>query len=72
MSRPSCLAEADLLALALGDEESGVAWQHVLGCPACRNRLRRLTLEIVALRQAALALAPSVDPGCSTSLEDTQ
>ena len=58
MSRPSCLAEPDLLSAAMG-ESMTTARKHLAGCPFCGRRLRRLAGEV-----ASCAASPPACRSC--------
>ncbi|HEY7428892.1 MAG TPA: hypothetical protein VH682_31970 [Gemmataceae bacterium] len=62
MSRPSCLAQAELLSAALGESMPALAQEHLAVCASCVRRLRRLTAEVAALRRIATALPELPSP----------
>ncbi len=55
MSRPSCLAEVDLLAAAMGESGTALTREHLAVCASCARRLRRVTAEVAALRRGRAA-----------------
>ncbi len=56
MSRPSCLAEADLLSAATGESMTAAARAHLARCPSCGRRLRRLQGEVAVLRHVVAGM----------------
>jgi anti-sigma factor RsiW len=70
MSRPSCLAEADLLSAALDESLTAAARRHLSACVFCGRRLRRLRAELAALRRLAEPAPPSPAPLCRTEPVD--
>lgn len=53
----TCPREADLLALAVGDEPPPRLLAHLESCPPCRVVVRRLRAEVLYLRSAPGARA---------------
>jgi hypothetical protein len=69
-SSPTCPNEAELLALAAGEEPAPGLGAHLAECPWCRERLEQLNAEVAVLRRrpldalldASTAGAPASDP----------
>jgi hypothetical protein len=49
----TCPEEAELLAVAAGEEASNELRMHLAGCPLCRERLGRLAADIAMLKQVS-------------------
>lgn len=62
MSRPSCLAEPDLLSAAMGESMTAAAREHLAACASCDRRLRHLTGEVAVLRRVAASLPKLSSP----------
>jgi hypothetical protein len=53
MIRTTCPEDHDLLPLASGEQATGEVTDHVVGCPACSERVDRLTAEVRSLRRSS-------------------
>src|SRR5262245_16317504 len=64
MIRTTCPEDHELLPLAAGEPADGEVSDHVRRCPACRERVDRMTAEVRSLRrtQAALPTEPWPEP----------
>ncbi len=51
----TCPEEAELLAVAAGEEPRDELRMHLSGCPLCRERLGQLNLEIAMFRETAMS-----------------
>lgn len=60
ISTPACPEEPWLLALAAGDYASEWLCTHLAGCAGCRERLRRIQVEVSLLRRGGIE---SCSPG---------
>ena len=49
----TCPEEAELLAVAAGEEPPDELRMHLSGCPHCRERLGQLDLEVAMFRENA-------------------
>lgn len=58
-----CPREADLLALAVGDEPPPRLLAHLESCPSCRVLVRRLRAEVLCLRSAPDSAAAGLSTG---------
>lgn len=64
----ACPREADLLALAVGDEPPPELLAHLDSCPRCWTRVRRLKAEVLCLRAAPGSTTTTTTAATSSSL----